>query len=155
GFSLVGLHLPEALGGVAACGLLFGALRRPFGLTAALPAALALAVLPVSVLTARSDTMDSVLAALEVAALWLSWRALQSGRMRWSMLSAAVMGVAFNVKLSEMLIALPALALLARWAAAPGTRLRAALATPGRFSRWRCRGRQLTLAYAEKRLSND
>ncbi len=32
GFGLVGLHLPEALGGVAACGLLFGALRRPFGL---------------------------------------------------------------------------------------------------------------------------
>ena len=133
GFDLVGLHLPEALGGVAACGLLFGALRRPFGLTAALPAALALAVLPVSVLTARSDTMDSVLAALEVAALWLSWRALQSGRMRWSMLSAAVMGLAFNVKLAEMLVALPALALLWLWAAAPGTRLRVALATSVMF----------------------
>ena len=31
GFGLVGLHLPEALGGIAACGLLFGVLRRPFG----------------------------------------------------------------------------------------------------------------------------
>jgi 4-amino-4-deoxy-L-arabinose transferase-like glycosyltransferase len=133
GFDLVGLHLPEALGGVAACGLLFGALRRPFGFAAALAAALALAVLPVSVLTARSDTMDSVLAALEVAALWLSWRALESGRMRWSVLAAAVMGVAFNVKLSEMLIALPALALLWLWAAAPGNRVRVALATAGTF----------------------
>src|SRR5450759_4561069 len=55
GFGLVGLHLPEALGGVAACGLLFGALRGPFGFAAALAAALALAVLPVSVLPARSD----------------------------------------------------------------------------------------------------
>jgi 4-amino-4-deoxy-L-arabinose transferase-like glycosyltransferase len=134
GFGLVGLHLPEALGGVAACGLLFGALRRAFGLTAALTAALALAVLPVSVLTARSDTMDSVLAALEVAALWLSWRALESGRMRWSVLAAAVMGVAFNVKLSEMLIALPAFALLWLWAAAPGSRMRVVLATAGTFS---------------------
>ena len=133
GFNLVGLHLPEALGGVAACGLLFGALRRPFGTAVALTATLALAVLPVSVLTARSDTMDSVLAALEVAALWLSWRALSTGRMRWSLLSAAVMGVAFNVKLSEMLIALPALALLWLWAAAPGTRLRVVLATAGTF----------------------
>ncbi len=133
GFGLVGLHLPEALGGVAACGLLFGALRRAFGFTAALAAALALAVLPVSVLTARSDTMDSVLAALEVAALWLSWRALESGRMRWSVLAAAVMGVAFNVKLSELLIALPALALLWLWAAAPGTRMRVVLATAGTF----------------------
>lgn len=133
GFGLVGLHLPEALGGVAACGLLLGALRRPFGYAAALPAALALAVLPVSVLTARSDTMDSVLAALEIAALWLSWRALQSGCMRWSVAAAAVMGVAFNVKLTEMLIALPALALLWLWAAAPGWRVRVALATGGAF----------------------
>jgi 4-amino-4-deoxy-L-arabinose transferase-like glycosyltransferase len=133
GFGLVGLHLPEALGGVVACGLLFGALRRPFGFAAALLAAFALAVLPVSVLTARSDTMDSVLAALEIAALWLSWRALESGRMRWSVLSAAVMGVAFNVKLGEMLIVLPALALLWLWAAAPGTRARVVLATAGTF----------------------
>ena len=133
GFSLVGLHLPEALGGVAACGLLFGALRRPFGLAAAISAALALAVLPVSVLTSRSDTMDSVLAALEIGALWLSWRALESGRMRWSVLSAMVMGLAFNVKLGEMMIALPALALVWLWAAAPGTRVRTIAATAGTF----------------------
>ena len=133
GFGLVGLHLPEALGGMVGCGLLFGALRRPFGFAAALLAALALAVLPVSVLTARSDTMDSVLGALELAALWCSWRALESGRMRWSVLAAAVMGVAFNVKLSEMLIALPALVLLWLWAAAPGTRVRVVAATAGTF----------------------
>jgi 4-amino-4-deoxy-L-arabinose transferase-like glycosyltransferase len=133
GFGLFGLHLPEALGGIAACGLLFGALRRPFGAGAALAAALALAVLPVSVLTARSDTMDSVLAALEVGALWCSWRALESGRIRWSLLAAAAMGVAFNVKLGEALIALPALALLWLWAAAPGNRVRVVLATTTTF----------------------
>jgi 4-amino-4-deoxy-L-arabinose transferase-like glycosyltransferase len=133
GFNLVGLHLPEALGGVAACGLLFGALRRPFGLAPAVLAALALAVLPASVLTSRSDTMDSVLAALEIGALWLSWRALESGRMRWSMLSAMVMGLAFNVKLGEMLIALPALALLWLFAATAGSRIRVVLATAGTF----------------------
>jgi hypothetical protein len=133
GFGLVGLHLPEALGGVVACGLLFGALWRPFGFGAALAAALALAVLPVSVLTARSDTMDSVLAALEVGALWLSWRALESGRMRYSVLAAALMGAAFNVKLGEMLIALPAMALLWLWAAAPGARLRTVAATTVTF----------------------
>ena len=133
GFGRVGLHIPEALGGIAACGLLFGALRRPFGFTAALAAACALAVLPVSVLTARSDTMDSLLATLEIAALWFSWRALESGRMRWSLAAAAVMGLAFNVKLTEMLIALPALALLWLWAAAPGGRVRALLASAATF----------------------
>ncbi len=133
GFGLTGLHLPEALGGVLACSLLFGVLRRPFGAGAALGATLTLAVLPVSVLTARSDTMDSVLAALEVGALWCSWRALDSGRLRWSLLAAAAMGVAFNVKLGEGLIALPALALLWLWAAAPGARVRVALATTATF----------------------
>ena len=53
--------------------------------------------------------------------------------MRWSVLAAAVMGVAFDVKLAEMLIALPALALLWLWAAAPGTRMRVVLATAGTF----------------------
>jgi 4-amino-4-deoxy-L-arabinose transferase-like glycosyltransferase/DNA-binding beta-propeller fold protein YncE len=129
GFTLVGLHLPEALAGVAACGLLFGALYRAFGFTAAFLAAAALAVLPVSVLTARSDTMDSLLAALLIAALWLSWRALESGEMRWSLLAAAVMGVAFNVKLGESLIALPSMGLMWLWAAAPGARVRVASAT--------------------------
>jgi hypothetical protein len=133
GFGRVGLHLPEALGGIAACGLLFGALQRPFGFVAALAAALALAVLPVSVLTARSDTMDSMLAALEVAALWLSWRALEGGRMRWSVAAAAVMGLAFNVKLTEMLIALPAMAMLWLLAAAPGRRIRALLVSGATF----------------------
>ncbi len=133
GFGPVALHLPELLAGVLACGLLFGALLRPFGRGAAFTAALALAVLPVSVLTARSDTMDSVLAALQVGALWLSWLALKSGRLRWSLLAAALMGIAFNVKLGETLIALPALALLWLWAAAPGSRVRAALASGATF----------------------
>ncbi len=133
GFGPVALHLPELLAGVLACGLLFGALLRPFGRGAAFTAALALAVLPVSVLTARSDTMDSVLAALQVGALWLSWLALKSGRLRWSLLAAALMGIAFNVKLGETLIALPALVLLWLWAAAPGSRVRAALASGATF----------------------
>jgi hypothetical protein len=133
GFGLFGLHMPEALGGVLACGLLLGALWRPFGSAVAFPAALVFAVLPASVLTARSDTMDSVLAALEVVALWFSWQALQSGRLRWSVAAAAVMGFAFNVKLAEMLVAVPAFALLWLWAAAPGARVRAALATGATF----------------------
>ena len=48
--------------------------------------------------------------------------------MRWSLAAAAVMGLAFNVKLAEMLIALPAMALLWLWAAVPGRRVQALLA---------------------------
>jgi 4-amino-4-deoxy-L-arabinose transferase-like glycosyltransferase len=125
GFNLTALHLPEALAGVAASLLLFGALRRPFGAPAALLSALMLAVLPNAVLTARSDTMDTVLAALCIAALWCSWLALESRRVRWILLAALIMGVAFNVKLNEALLPLPALALLWWWASPSAPRARA------------------------------
>jgi hypothetical protein len=133
GFTVFALHLPEALAGVAACGLLFGALYRPFGLLAALAGALALAVLPVSVLTARSDTMDSLLTALQVAALWLAWRALSTHQSRWMVLSATAMGVAFNVKGAQSLFALPALAPLWWWAAPAGARLRSLAVTAATY----------------------
>ncbi len=125
GFNLSALHLPEALAGVAASLLLFGALRRPFGAPSALLSALMLAVLPSAVLTARSDTMDSVLAALCIAALWCSWLALERRRVRWILLAALLMGVAFNVKLNEALLPLPALALLWWWASPHEPRARA------------------------------
>ncbi len=43
------------------------------------------------------------------------------------------MGAAFNVKLGEMLVALPAMALLWLWSAAPGSRLRTVAATAATF----------------------
>jgi 4-amino-4-deoxy-L-arabinose transferase-like glycosyltransferase len=134
GYGLFALHLPEALGGAATCVLLYGMLSKPFGIPTALLGGLLLAVLPVAVLTSRSDTMDSLMAALEILAVWLSWIALRDGRMRWSILAAAVMGVAFNVKLTETLLALPALLLLWIWAAPAGARIRALLASTATFA---------------------
>ena len=69
GFSSTTLKLPEALAGIAAVPLLFAAVRRMWSTPAALAAALALAVLPVEVITSRSDTMDGVMMALIVLAL--------------------------------------------------------------------------------------
>lgn len=133
GYGLIGLHVPEALSGVAGCGLLFALLYRPFGARVALIAAAVLAVLPISVLTARSDTMDSLLATLLIAAMLCSWRGLSTGRARWPVLAGVLMGVAFNVKLSESLIALPALALMWWWTASGGARLRTLLGASTAF----------------------
>ncbi len=123
GFNRLALHLPEALGGSLAVALLYVAVRPVWGRTAGLLAALSLAVLPISVLTSRSDTMDSVMAALLIASFWASVRALETRRAGWVLAAAALVGVAFNVKLSEALVPLPAL--LAMWwmAAAPRRRL--------------------------------
>jgi 4-amino-4-deoxy-L-arabinose transferase-like glycosyltransferase len=125
GFGSAALKTPEALAGVLAAPLLFAAVRPAFGWRAALLAALALAVLPIEVITARSDTMDAVMMALTVLALALLVRAARDGRTAWLLGAAAALGVAFDVKLLESVVALPGLVLLA-WLALPGTRRRRA-----------------------------
>ena len=99
--------------GIVAIPLLYDLVRRLFGPVAGLGAAAALAVLPAAILTAHSDTMDSVMMALDVLAAWLVVVGAQR-RSAWPVVAAgAVVGLAFNVKLFEALIFLPALALLA------------------------------------------
>jgi 4-amino-4-deoxy-L-arabinose transferase-like glycosyltransferase len=113
GFSRTSLKLPEALAGIAAVPLLFATVKRMWSAPAGIAAALALAVLPVEVITSRSDTMDGVMMALTVLALWLLVRACETGRLGWLLAGAAALGVAFDVKLLESVIALPGLALFA------------------------------------------
>src|SRR5580700_2645841 len=113
GFSSTTLKLPEALAGIAAVPLLFAAVRRMWSTAAGLAAALGLAVLPVEVITSRSDTMDGVMMVLIVLALWLIVRACETGRYAWLLAGAATLGIAFDVKLLESLVAVPGLALLA------------------------------------------
>jgi 4-amino-4-deoxy-L-arabinose transferase-like glycosyltransferase len=116
GFSSVAVRLPEALAAVAAVPLLYDLVRRLFGRKAGLGAAAALAVLPISVVTGHSDTMDSLMMLLDVLAAWLVVVGAQR-RSTWFVVAAgAVLGLAFNVKVFEALIVLPAIALLAWFA---------------------------------------
>jgi 4-amino-4-deoxy-L-arabinose transferase-like glycosyltransferase len=120
GFGSTTLKLPEALAGTIAVPLLFAGVMPVFGPRAGLASALALAVLPIEVITARSDTMDAVMMALTVLALVLAVRATMTGRTVWLLGAAAALGVAFDVKLLESLVALPGIALLA-WLGLPGS----------------------------------
>jgi 4-amino-4-deoxy-L-arabinose transferase-like glycosyltransferase len=112
GFTHFALLLPEALASTLAVVLLYDLVRRSFGRVAGLAAAAALAVLPIEVVTARSDTMDSFMVALLVLAAWLVVRAVETGRARELYLAGAVVGLAFETKLFEALVPLPALVLL-------------------------------------------
>ncbi len=113
GFSGVAVRLPEVLAGTLAIPLLYDLVRRLFGRTAGLGAAAALALLPTAILTAHSDTMDSVMMALDLLAAWLVVVGAQR-RSPWVVVAAgATVGLAFNIKLFEALIVLPALVLLA------------------------------------------
>jgi 4-amino-4-deoxy-L-arabinose transferase-like glycosyltransferase len=123
GFSSTTLKLPEILAGIVSVPLLFAFVRRIWGPAAGLAAALALAVLPVDVITSRSDTMDVVMMALILLALLFLLHAAETGRNRWLFAAAATLGVAFDVKLLESLIAVPGLAVFA-YLALPGPRSR-------------------------------
>ena len=61
GFSSTTLKLPEVLAGTAAVPLLYVLVRRLWNAAAGIAAAAAMAVLPIAVITARSDTMDGVM----------------------------------------------------------------------------------------------
>jgi 4-amino-4-deoxy-L-arabinose transferase-like glycosyltransferase len=121
GFTTPALLLPEALAGTLSVLLLFDLLRTLFGRRAGLAGALALAVLPLSVITARSDTMDAVMAALVIGAGALVARAIRRDRPALLVAAGALIGLAFDVKLFEALVAAPAIALL-WWLGAGGSR---------------------------------
>ena len=144
GFSSTTLKLPEALAGIASVPLLYVVVRRMWSAPAGIAAAAAMAVLPIEVITARSDTMDAVMMLALVLALLAVVRAVETGRTRVAARGARRRsGVAFDVKLLESLVALPGIAVFA-YLGLPGSRLRAPAAADGRRRRctwrWRCRG---------------
>jgi 4-amino-4-deoxy-L-arabinose transferase-like glycosyltransferase len=111
GFSSFSILLPEALAGVAAVWLLYLLVARYFGRVAGLAAALALAVSPVSVSVNRDNNPDALLALLLVASVYFGARAAESGRLRWLIGSAVLVGLAFNTKMLAAMVVVPGIAL--------------------------------------------
>ncbi|MEA2411696.1 MAG: hypothetical protein QOC77_2257 [Thermoleophilaceae bacterium] len=112
GFNPAALIVPQALAATAAVPLLYDLVRRFFGHAAGIASALALTVMPVAVVTARSDTMDSLMMTLSLLAAWLVVRAIERGEVRWLIAAGVVAGLNFEVKLFEALAAVPAMAAL-------------------------------------------
>jgi len=136
GFNSVVLKLPEAIAGTAAIPLLYDLVRRVAGPLAGLCSAMTLTLLPTAVITARSDTMDSFMMLLLLAVAWLLLRSVQRRDCRPLLAAAAVLGLAFNVKLFEALVPVPAFVLFVWlcWRAEPlGRRLRRLVAAGGVF----------------------
>jgi 4-amino-4-deoxy-L-arabinose transferase-like glycosyltransferase len=103
------VHLPQALAGVASVAILHHLVGRAFGPTAALLAALLLAVTPVAVAVDRSNNTDSWLVFFLLLSAWLALR----GRGLSLVMSMALLGLAFNVKMLAAFVCGPAL--LAGW----------------------------------------
>src|SRR5712691_722601 len=112
GFTPFSVFLPQAIAGVLSVLLLYYLVRRHFGAVAGLLAALALALSPISVVTNRNITIDSTLALVLLVGAWAVMRAAETGRLRWLLLSAVVVGIGFNVKMLEAFLVVPAYGLL-------------------------------------------
>ncbi len=112
GFNSVSILLPQAIAGVLAVLLLYYLVQRHFGVVAGLLAALALALSPISIVTNRNETIDSTLALALLVGAWAVLRAAETGKLRWLLLSAVIVGIGFNIKMLEAYLVVPAYGLL-------------------------------------------
>jgi len=112
GLSSWSILLPQALLGIGSVLVLYLAVRRSFGRTAALIAGAVMAVMPVAVLIFRYDNPDALLTFLMVTAAWALGRGLEHGRLRWAILAATLVGAAFLTKYLQAYLVLPAFALV-------------------------------------------
>lgn len=102
------LLLPQVLAHVAAVALLYHLVARRFGPVAGLLAALVLALTPISVATARNNTMDSLLVLALLLAAWAASIAAERGRLSWLVIAMALVGIGFNIKMLQAYLVLPA-----------------------------------------------
>jgi 4-amino-4-deoxy-L-arabinose transferase-like glycosyltransferase len=123
GFHIWALVLPQVVEGVLTILVLYRAVRRLAGPAAALTAAAVLAVTPITVLVSRGNVSDSLLILLLVLAADATSAALLTGSPRQLLLAGLWVGLAFQAKMIQAWLALPALA-AAYLLAAPAARLR-------------------------------
>lgn len=105
GFAML---LPEIVCGLVSVGVLYHLVRRRFGVVAGLIAALALAITPIVVATDRNNTIDSILILTLLLAAWAFIKAAESGRLRYVLLGATLVGIGFNIKMLQAYLPLPA-----------------------------------------------
>ncbi|MFD2329727.1 glycosyltransferase family 39 protein [Cohnella sp. GCM10020058] len=100
--------LPQALAGVGTVLLMHALVRPTFGRAAGLISALAMAVTPIAVAVARTNNVDAILVFTLLLAAWMLMKATSGGQRRWLFGAFAMIGVAFNEKMLEAYMVLPA-----------------------------------------------
>ena len=105
GFSLA---LPNALAGLGSIALVYYLVKEQFSRGAGLVAALVLAVFPITIATERNNTIDGLLVFVLLLAVWAVWKAVQSGKFRYLLLGAFIIGLGFNIKMLQAYMIIPA-----------------------------------------------
>lgn len=109
GFSGWSILLPQALAGVIAVWVLYRIVKRSFGSVPALISALCLSITPVFVAVSRNNTIDNTLVMTLLFACWALSIAVEKGKMKYLIISLALVGVGFNIKMLEAYMVVPAI----------------------------------------------
>jgi len=105
GWSLI---LPQAMAGVFSVLLMYYLVRRSFGSSAGLLAAVFLAITPIFVATNRSNIVDSSLILVLLVAVRFLFEAVERKSLPFLLLSMATVGIGFNIKMLQAYMILPA-----------------------------------------------
>jgi 4-amino-4-deoxy-L-arabinose transferase-like glycosyltransferase len=108
GVSGFSVSLPNILAGVLGILLLYVMVKKYMGELAGLVAAFVMAITPVFVATNRNNTMDGLLVFFLLMAAWAFIRATETGKRRWLLLGAFIVGLGFNIKMMQAFLPLPA-----------------------------------------------
>jgi 4-amino-4-deoxy-L-arabinose transferase-like glycosyltransferase len=119
GFHVWVVVLPQIVEGVLTILVLYRAVRRLVGPVAGIVAAVALASSPITVALNRGNVSDSLLILLTVLAADATSAALLRGSLRWLLLAGMWVGLAFQAKMLQAWLVLPAMG-AAYLLAAPG-----------------------------------
>ncbi|SIS53924.1 Dolichyl-phosphate-mannose-protein mannosyltransferase [Alicyclobacillus vulcanalis] len=109
GFHGWALILPQALADVGSVLLMYALVKRHFGRVAGLIASAVMAVTPIAVAVSRTNQVDGLLVFLMLLATWFLFRAIETKRLRPLVGVAVMEGLAFNTKMMEAYLILPAL----------------------------------------------
>ncbi|MET7477715.1 glycosyltransferase family 39 protein [Streptomyces sp. NPDC005648] len=126
GFGTWQLMLPMVAVGTGSVALLHRLVKRDFGVVAGTVAALALALTPITVAINRDTNPDPILVFLMLLGAAALLKSVRTGRLMPLVWSAVAIGFAFNTKMMQAYVVLPAFFLVYLWAAdvSLGRRLR-------------------------------
>ena len=113
GFSSFSMLLPSVLAGVGSVWLVYGAVKRQFGFTSAVIAGATLMLTPVAALMFGFNNPDAILTLMLTASGYAFLRSLEGKRpLLWLGLVGLFTGLAFNAKMLQGLMVLPAMVLV-------------------------------------------
>ncbi|MFJ9153935.1 ArnT family glycosyltransferase [Streptomyces sp. NPDC102270] len=117
GYGTWQLMLPMVAVGTGSVALLYRMVKRDFGAVAGTTAALALTLTPITVAINRDTNPDPILVFLMLLGAAALMKAVRTGRLMPLVWSGVAIGFAFNTKMMQAYVVLPAFFLVHLWAA--------------------------------------